>query len=63
MAFITLEGLARFWANIKQRLEGAANADLANVSAAAFAQKRREAELDAWMQCIWPNRPTESPTR
>lgn len=47
MAFITLEGLARFWANIKQRLEGAANADLANVSAAAFAQKMREAELDA----------------
>lgn len=47
MAFVSLEGLARFWANIKQRLEGSANADLANVSAAAFAQKMREAELEA----------------
>lgn len=47
MAFVTLAGLARFWANIKQRLEGSANADLANVSAAAFAQKMREAELEA----------------
>ena len=47
MALVTLGGLARFWANIKQRLEGSANADLANVSAAAFAQKMREAELDA----------------
>ena len=47
MAFVTLQGLARFWANIKQRLEGSANADLANVSAAAFAQKMREAELEA----------------
>lgn len=47
MAFVTLQGLARFWANIKQRLEGSANADLANVSAAAFAQKMREAELNA----------------
>lgn len=47
MALVTLGGLARFWANIKQRLEGSANADLANVSNAAFAQKMREAELEA----------------
>lgn len=47
MAFVNLEGLARFWWNIKQRLEGSADADLANVSAAAFAQKMREAELEA----------------
>ena len=47
MAFVNLAGLARFWANIRQRLEGSANADLANVSAAAFAQKMREAELAA----------------
>ena len=47
MAFVNLAGLTRFWENIKQRLEGSANADLANVSAAAFAQKMREAELEA----------------
>lgn len=47
MAFVNLAGLTRFWENIKQRLEGSANADLANVSAAAFAQKMREAELAA----------------
>ena len=47
MALITLERLARFWENVKQRLEGSASADLANVSNAAFAQKMREAELEA----------------
>lgn len=47
MAFVNLEGLARFWENIKQRLDGSANADLANVSNAAFAQKMREAEVEA----------------
>lgn len=47
MAFVSLEGLARFWANIKQRLEGSANADLANVSNAAFAQKMYAADLEA----------------
>lgn len=47
MALITLERLTRFWENVKQRLEGSASADLANVSNAAFAQKMREAELEA----------------
>ena len=47
MAFVSLEGLARFWWNIRQRLDGSANADLANVSAEAFAQKMREAEVAA----------------
>lgn len=47
MAFVNLAGLARFWENIKQRIEGSANADLSNVSNAAFAQKMREAEVEA----------------
>ncbi len=47
MALINLEGLARFWENVKQRMEGTAKADLSNVSNAAFAQKMREAGTDA----------------
>lgn len=47
MALVSLEGLARFYANLKQRFESSASADLANVSNAAFAQKMREAEVEA----------------
>lgn len=47
MALVSLEGLRRFWANILQRIEGQASADLANVSNSAFAQKMREAEVEA----------------
>lgn len=55
MALVTVAGLMRFWQNLKQRLEGSASADLANVSAAAFAQKMREAELEA----IYPAESTD----
>lgn len=47
MAFIDLAGLRRFWNNLKRLLDDKASADLSNVSAAAFAQKMREAEVEA----------------
>lgn len=47
MALIDLAGLNRFWQNILQHFEGQASADLSNVSNAAFAQKMREAEVEA----------------
>lgn len=47
MALINLEGLTRFWAHAKQRLEGMASADLTNVSNTALAQKMRDADVEA----------------
>lgn len=47
MALIDLAGLRRFFDGLKTLLDGKASADLSNVSNAAFAQKMREADVDA----------------
>lgn len=47
MALVDLACLSRFWENAKRWFDGRASADLSNVSNAAFAQKMREAELEA----------------
>lgn len=47
MALIDLAGLTRFWQHVMQIFDGKASTDLSNVSNADFAQKMREAEVDA----------------
>lgn len=42
MSLINITRLAQFWANVKQRLDMKASADLSNVNIANFAQKMNE---------------------